>query len=327
VNGPPAGEPEMSETEFEIIRHYFVREEPARGDVITGIGDDAAILQVPAGRELVVCMDTLVAGVHFSTVTPPAAIGHKALAVNLSDLAAMGAEPAWATLSLTVPEADPDWLGQFAQGFFSLADDYRVQLVGGDITRGPLAVTVQAHGFVPAGRGMRRRGARPGDRLYVTGTLGDAGLALRRTEGVAAAVRQRLDFPQPRIRAGLVLRDHASAAIDVSDGLLADLGHLLEADALGANLQVDHLPRSAAFRASLTDRNPLFYDLPLGAGDDYELCFTVPGARCAAMEAALAGVACGCTRIGVIEAAAGIRCHRQDGSTYHPAVSGYQHFG
>ena len=327
MNGPPAGEPDMSETEFEIIHRYFVREEPARRDVIAGIGDDAAILQVPAGRELVVCMDTLVAGVHFSTATtPPAAIGHKALAVNLSDLAAMGAEPAWATLSLTVPEDDPDWLGRFAQGFFSLAGGYGVQLVGGDITRGPLAVTVQAHGFVPAGRGMRRRGARPGDHIYVTGTLGDAGLALQRPED-AAALRQRLDFPQPRIRAGQVLRDHASAAIDVSDGLLADLGHLLEADALGADLQVDRLPRSAAFRASLTDRNPLFYDLPLGAGDDYELCFTVAGARCTAVEAALAGVACGCTRIGVIEAAAGIRCHRQDGSTYHPTVNGYQHFG
>ncbi|MGD2137312.1 MAG: thiamine-phosphate kinase [Gammaproteobacteria bacterium] len=317
----------MPGSEFDIIRRYFTRQRPARPDVILGIGDDAAVLQVPAGMELVVCIDTLVSGVHFSGATMPDAIGHKALAVNLSDLAAMGADPAWASLSLTLPADDPPWLERFAQGFFALADRYGVQLVGGDITRGPLAVTVQAHGFVPGGRALRRQGARAGDSIYVTGTLGDAGFALQQPDALDPAVRQRLDYPRPRIQAGQRLRDYASAAIDISDGLLADLGHLLEADDLGADLQVDALPRSAAFRAALADSDPRYDALPLGAGDDYELCFTVPGDCCSAMEAALAGVDGGCKRIGVIAAAAGIRCHRVDGSEYHPTVTGYQHFG
>ena len=167
----------MSDTEFDIIRRYFTRQPSSRNDVVTGIGDDAALLQVPAGMELVVCMDTLVDGVHFPVETPAAAIGHKALAVNLSDLAAMGAEPAWVTLALTLPAADADWLAGFSQAFFKLADRYKVQLVGGDTTQGPLSITVQAHGFVPQGTALLRHGAQPGDHIYVTGTLGDAGLA------------------------------------------------------------------------------------------------------------------------------------------------------
>ena len=180
VSKRPVAELYMSDTEFDIIRRYFTRQDSNRGDVVTGIGDDAALLRVPAGMELVVCMDTLVDGVHFPGGTPATAIGHKALAVNLSDLAAMGAEPAWVTLSLTMPESDPDWLAAFSRGFFELADRYQVQLVGGDTTQGPLAVTVQAHGFVPAGQALRRQGAQAGDHIYVTGTLGDAGLALQR---------------------------------------------------------------------------------------------------------------------------------------------------
>jgi thiamine-monophosphate kinase len=315
----------MSATEFEIIRRYFTRQQPQRDDVIAGIGDDAALLQVPSGSELVVCMDTLVAGVHFPESTPAAAIGHKALAVNLSDLAAMGAIPAWATLSLTLPDSDPAWLEDFSQGFFRLADRYGVQLVGGDTTRGPLSVTVQAHGFVPTGKALLRQGARPGDRIYVTGTLGDAGLALQLGDQADPALRERLDYPEPRAAAGQLLRDYASAAIDISDGLLADLGHLLEADDTGASIDIDALPRSAIF--TVTTQPDLFYALPLSAGDDYELCVTVPPQSCEEMELALSSQTIDCTAIGVIEQQTGVRCRRANGDMYQAAVEGYQHFG
>ena len=321
----------MADSEFDIIRHYFAGHPASRDDVMAGIGDDAALLQVPPGRVLAVCMDTLVAGVHFPPGTTAAAIGHKALAVNLSDLAAMGAEPAWAMLALTLPDNDSVWLAAFSDAFFTLADRYAVQLVGGDTTRGPLAATVQAHGFVSPGKALRRQGARPGERIYVTGTLGDAGLALRMTDPGDSWLRTRLDFPEPRIEAGLVLRDYASAAIDVSDGLLADLGHLLEGDRLGASLWIDALPRSEAFLGAMQvldpDRQGQFHELPLGAGDDYELCFTVAEKHCGEMEERLAGTPGGCRWIGVVEAAQGIRCYRDDGTPYRPAMSGYQHFG
>ena len=316
----------MPGREFEIIRRYFTRQQPQREDVIAGIGDDAALLQVPADSELVVCMDTLVAGVHFPESTAAAAIGHKALAVNLSDLAAMGATPAWATLSLTLPDDDPVWLENFSQGFFRIADRYDVQLVGGDTTRGPLSVTVQAHGFVPGGCALRRQGAQVGDRIYVTGTLGDAGLALSLGDQADNVLQQRLDYPEPRITAGQLLRDVASAAIDISDGLLADLGHLLEADHLGAAVNIDDLPRSAAFTA-VTRQQPSFHELPLSAGDDYELCFTVPEKDCIAMEAALSSQSLEFTAIGVIEREPGIRCHQAKGDLYRAVTSGYQHFG
>jgi thiamine-monophosphate kinase len=316
----------MSGSEFEIIRRYFKRQQPQREDVIAGIGDDAALLQVPADSELVVCMDTLVAGVHFPESTTAAAIGHKALAVNLSDLAAMGATPAWATLSLTLPDDDPVWLESFSQGFFRLADRYNVQLVGGDTTRGPLSVTVQAHGFVPEGGALRRQGAQAGDCIYVTGTLGDAGLALRLGDQADPVLQQRLDYPEPRITAGQLLRDVASAAIDISDGLLADLGHLLEADGLGASINIDDLPRSVALTAA-TREQASFYELPLSAGDDYELCFTVAERDCHEMEAALSSQSIGFTAIGVIERESGIHCRKANGDLYHAATDGYQHFG
>ncbi|HAJ91316.1 MAG TPA: thiamine-phosphate kinase [Gammaproteobacteria bacterium] len=321
----------MSDTEFDIIRRYFTRQDSNRKDVITGIGDDAALLQVPAGMELVVCMDTLVDGVHFPTGTPAAAIGHKTLAVNLSDLAAMGAEPAWVTLSLTIPESGSDWLADFSQAFFKLADRYQVQLVGGDTTQGPLAVTVQAHGFVPDGLALRRRGAQAGDHIYVTGTLGDAGLALLLAGDAGADLQHRLDYPEPRVAAGQALRGIASAAIDVSDGLLADLGHLLESDQLGAALSLDDLPRSTAFSETVqrcgADARTLYLDLPLSAGDDYELCFTVPEAALQQLATAQAQFFCACTYVGRIEATPGIRCYTADGETYEPATAGYQHFG
>ncbi len=320
----------MSATEFEIICRYFARQSLQRDDVLAGIGDDAALLQVPTGSELAVCIDTLVAAVHFPAATPAAAIGHKALAVNLSDLAAMGATPAWVTLSLTLPDSDPAWLADFSQAFFQLADRFGVQLVGGDTTRGPLSITVQAHGFVPAGRALRRHGAQPGDRIYVTGTLGDAGLALQLRAQADPALRQQLDYPEPRVAAGQLLGAYASAAIDVSDGLLADLGHLLAASGQGASINVDALPRSAVFTATMQQpgfrQSGLFYELPLSAGDDYELCFTVPAQSCAEMELALSKQSIVCTAIGVIEAHPGIRCHNANGDRYQAVNDGYQHF-
>jgi len=320
----------MAASEFEIIRRYFTPAAPGRDDVITGVGDDAAVLAVPPDHHLVVCMDTLVAGVHFPKETAPAAIGHKALAVNLSDLAAMGAEPAWATLSLTVPETDERWLDQFSRGFLELAECYHVQLVGGDIARGPLSITVQAHGVVPTGTARYRRGARPGDLVCVTGTLGDAGLALKSELPGDSPLRRRLDYPSPRIEAGMALRDYASAMIDVSDGLLADLGHMLEADGLGASIQVDELPRSVDFVAVLgvsgQDDTALACDLPLGAGDDYELCCCIPKRHWPEVQASLASIPCEVTRIGVITETPGIGCYRKDGSPYTPAITGYLHF-
>jgi thiamine-monophosphate kinase len=320
----------MAESEFDIIRHYFTGHRTGRQDVRLGIGDDAALLQVPPGKLLAACMDTLVAGVHFPPETSAAAIGHKALAVNLSDLAAMGAEPAWATLSLALPDNDSLWLEAFSAGFFALADRHAVQLVGGDTSRGPLVITVQAHGFVTPGKALLRYGASAGERIYVTGTLGDAGLALLMNETDDAWLRNRLDFPEPRIEAGLALREYASAAIDISDGLLADLGHLLEGDRLGASLRIDDLPRSDAFLAAMRAMDPerrrLFYELPLSAGDDYELCFTVAENRCTEMEARLSRAPGGCQWVGVVEAIPGIRCWREDGTMYRPAATGYQHF-
>jgi thiamine-monophosphate kinase len=321
----------MALTEFDIIRRYFTRQPSRREEVLLGIGDDAAVLRIPAGNDLVVCTDTLVAGVHFPAGAAPAAIGHKALAVNLSDLAAMGAEPLALTLALTLPESDPAWLGEFSRGLLALAGRYRLQLIGGDTTRGPLTVTVQAHGLVPAGQALHRQGAHPGDRVYVTGTLGDAGLALYLGDAATPQLRKRLEYPEPRIAAGRRLCGLARGVIDISDGLLADLGHLLEADKLGANLRLASLPRSQAFETALRqvspDKQNLHNELPLTAGDDYELCFTVPPDRCPAVAQALAGLPCRCTAIGEITQPPGIRCLREDGSEYRPAADGYRHFG
>ena len=326
----PVAESAMSGSEFEIIRRYFMRQTLKRDDVITGVGDDAAVLQVPPGQELVVCVDTLVAGVHFPEATTAAAIGHKSLAVNLSDLAAMGATPAWATLALTLPDNNSAWLDAFSGAFLALADRFQVQLVGGDTTRGPLSVTVQVHGFVAPGGALLRNGAAPGDRVYVTGTLGDAGLALQLHADAPRSLQEKLDYPEPRIEAGQVLAGFASAAIDISDGLLADLQHLLEADNTGASLQVDRLPRSDEFLAALQQAAPQqqsrYYELPLSAGDDYELCFTVPERHCARVEQQLMAMPCGCTQIGVIEKQPGIRCYLEDGTRYRPVAAGYRHF-
>ena len=323
----------MALSEFELIKRYFAARGPIRSDVVLGVGDDGALLEVPAGNELVVTVDTLVAGVHFPVATAPDAIGYKALAVSLSDLAAMAATPAWATLALTLPEPDEAWLDAFCDGLFRLATKYDVQLVGGDTTRGPLSVTIQAHGLVPRGVATRRRGSRAGDLIYVTGTFGDAGLGLRCLDaGEAIAVNSeeqsrlvaKLNYPEPRINEGLMLRGLATAAIDVSDGLVADLNHILESSNVGASIELGKVPVSPAVSAYVNRMNiPAF---PLTAGDDYELCFTLPAAQKPVVEKQFAASESGCHCIGRIEEQPGLRCIGYHGELLQLGYGGYRHF-
>jgi thiamine-monophosphate kinase len=324
--------PEPAASEFTLIERYFAAQDCQRPDVVLGIGDDGALLLPAAGQHLVVTLDTLVADVHFFADTDPQGLGHKALAVNLSDLAAMGATPAWITLGLTLPRADAAWLARFCQGLFALADRYGVQLVGGDTTHGPgPVISIQAHGFVPPGQALRRDGARPGDVLYVTGTPGDAGLALAAALGTATVaaehrpfIQQRLERPEPRMAQGLALRGIASAAIDVSDGLAQDLGHVLRRSGVGARLVVDQLPLSPALLAQ-ADRDAAL-TLALAGGDDYELCFSVPPDRVAQLERVAADWECRCTRLGVITAQPGLHLLRADGCAFPLQRGGYDHF-
>jgi len=316
----------MSLSEFELIQHFFANSGRQRADVILGVGDDCAILTVPAGKELVVSIDTLVEGVHFFKDTDPELLGHKSLAVNLSDLAAMGAKPAWATLALTLPSVDKDWLTAFCRGFSQLATAHNVQLIGGDTTKGPLNISIQAHGFVDAGAALRRDGAQWGDLVYVTGRLGDAGLALQGAEDgdTPATAQSRLDCPIPRLIEGLALVGLANAAIDISDGLLSDLGHICQASGVGATLYVEKLPCSQAVHDYIKVNND--WSLPLSAGDDYELCITIPPEKQMEVEQLAMNFECGLTQIGRIEAATGIRCLLANGQQLQSPSSGYEHF-
>ena len=313
-------------SEFSLIERIRARA-GRRADVLLGIGDDAALLQVPAGQQLVLSTDTLVAGVHFPEETAPADIGWKALAVNLSDLAAMAATPAWVSLALTLPDADADWLDCFLDGFCELADEHGIALVGGDTTRGPLSITLSAHGFVPAGEALRRDGARVHDEVWVTGTIGDAAGALRqwRAGGLQSAkLRYRLDRPTPRVAAGLALRGLASAAIDISDGLAADLGHVLAASGVGAELELGRLPTSLTLAEHFAD-DAARWQLQLGGGDDYELCFTAPPAHALEIEQALAACELNASVIGRITAERGLRLLQPDGAQF-AGGGGFEHF-
>ena len=323
----------MPLAEFSLIDRFFAAQSRRRGDVALGIGDDAAVVEVPPDQQLVVAVDTLVAGVHFPDSAAAADIGHKALAVNLSDLAAMGARPCWATLALTLPQADDSWVAAFARGFFALAERFQVELIGGDTTRGPLCVSVQILGTVPRGQSLQRAGARVGDRIFITGSLGDAGLALRllQTKGMCAAARDALDArlhrPEPRVAFGERLRGLASTAIDISDGLLADLGHVLQRSGVGATVWVERLPRSAAFQACVSPQASEWFELPLAAGDDYELCFTVAPEHADALQGRARELDVPLADIGVIAAEPGLRCCLDDGRVYQPRRRGYEHFG
>jgi thiamine-monophosphate kinase len=324
----------MSLGEFELIDRYFrplaSPDGSPRDDVALGIGDDGALLRAPADAELVMVLDTLVSGRHFLPGSDPHSIAHRALAVNLSDLAAMGAMPAWAMLGLSLPEAQPTFLQRLAAGWLDLARLHHVSLIGGDTTKGPLCLTVQLTGFVPPGRALRRAGGSAGDVLFVSGSLGDAaaGLAVLQSRlaskaGADALVR-RLEYPTPRVALGLALRGIASACIDVSDGLTADAHRLAAASGCGLELDVEALPLSAALReVAGVDAAREF---ALGGGDDYELLFAVPESRLDELAAASAGL-CDVTRIGRLEGKAGLRLREPgSGRILDSDPRGYDHF-
>ncbi|GAA6170889.1 thiamine-phosphate kinase [Colwellia sp. KU-HH00111] len=293
--------------EFEIIKQFFTQQAVRRKDVLLGIGDDCAVVSSTEKQDVVITTDTLVAGVHFPLGTSAKAIGHKAVAVNLSDIAAMGAEPSWISLAITIPEVNDTWLSEFCSGVFELCEYYNVQLVGGDTTQGPLSVTITAQGLTPEGKYLSRSGAKAGDWIYVTGDLGDAALALQHHNepfltdaDVIEQVQQKLDYPKPRVLMGQSLREYASSAIDISDGLLADLGHICQASNVGANIVLDAIPMSEAMNNS-----QLFDDailLALNGGDDYELLFTVSEDNKVAMETALSHAGAAVTCIGQMNA-------------------------
>lgn len=318
--------------EFDLIETIRVRTQGARPDVVLGMGDDAALLDVPTGQRLVACTDSMVEGVHFLPGTAPEDLGWKSLAVNLSDLAAMGAEPAWALLALTLPTADARFVERFADGFAELAHAHGVALVGGDTTQGPLSVTVTALGTLPIGESLPRSGACADDAIFVTGTLGDAAGALRMmrgpdrhaSSGVPPAMAMRMHRPVPRVAAGLALRGLANACIDVSDGLLADLGHVCATSGVGAELDMATLPLSAALRAAFDEA--ACREFALSGGDDYELCFTAPAQQQTEIETRLAGAGCHATRIGRIVAGTGVRVLDANGNAIATPRAGWEHF-
>ena len=320
----------MPLSEFDLIDRYFRGCGAKRADVRLGVGDDAAILDCPADAELVVAVDTLVDGVHFPHGSPPASIGHRALAVNLSDLAAMGARPAWALLALTIPKADEPWLSEFAAGMATLARAHDVALVGGDTTSGPLCVTVQALGHVPRSSALLRSGGSAGDALFVSGTPGDAAAGLAIEQGklalageTAAYLRERFLYPAPRVALGERLRRYATACIDVSDGLLADAAKLARASGCGVEIEYEKLPLSEALvRALGADRAR---ELALTGGDDYELCFSVRRAQVGRLLAELPPERWGYARIGTLRESAGANVLR-DGAVMSFSHSGYDHF-
>lgn len=330
----------MSLGEFDLISRYFTRgveRNRTTAGVVLGIGDDAALLQVPPGAELVAAVDTIVAGRHFLKSTPPHSIGHRALAVNLSDLAAMGATPAWATLALTLPEADPQWLQGFATGLFELALAHGVALVGGDTTAGPLTVSIQVLGTVAAGTALRRSGAGAGDLLVVTGTLGDAGAGLWLSvqdsaeatsftashPAAAAQLVHRYDYPTPRVAFGLCARTLATAAMDLSDGLVADAPKLAAASGLSALIDIDRLPLSAALRSAGDAARAR--DWALAAGDDYELLLAVPPERLEGLAQSASRFDLPLTVIGELRPGSGVSW-RSGGRDTVPGVAGWDHF-
>lgn len=313
--------------EFQLIDAFFKQPDLTRPDVVLGIGDDAALLLPPQNHLIAASIDTLVEGVHFLASTPAEYIGHKSLAVNLSDLAAMSAEPAWAMLALTLPRADEIWLRDFAKGFFALANQYQLKLIGGDTTHGPLSITVQIQGFVPKDQALKRSGAKAGDKIYVSGTLGDAGAALNIAQlqnelnaDEQQYLLQRLHLPAPRVALGLALRSIASSAIDVSDGLLADLGHILSSSHVGAEIETHSIPLSNALHQLPRARA---LEFALSSGDDYELCFTVPASKSEQVKHISSKTGVPCTCIGEITTTSGILF---SGETVNTVKQGYQHF-
>jgi len=356
----------MPISEFALIQRFFTQQTIKNSSTRLSIGDDCALLSLPDGYELAMTTDTMVENVHFFAGTRPEQLGHKLLAVNLSDLASMGAKPLSVMLALTLPKVDEQWLTAFAKGFLNLAERYSVDLIGGDTTSGPLTLTVQAMGLVPKGKALMRSTAKPGDFIYVTGSLGDAGLGLKIIRGYNSvnpeAAYTRFHQPDPRIEAGQALIGLANACIDVSDGLAGDLGHILVQSNVGACLDWDALPLSDAVLAYINDTGD--WSMPLTAGDDYELCFTISPEKAAQLIKSRTDTDCGfclplppgegsfypplpmgegrgeglqknanrnrpqyinCRKIGVIESTPGLRLHRS-GNIQPFNSKGYEHF-
>jgi thiamine-monophosphate kinase len=316
--------------EFQLIEHYFHRQNQQRRDVKLGIGDDCALVQVPENKSLAISCDTLVEGVHFFADMPARELGYKSLAVNLSDLAAMGAEPAWMTLALTLPEVNQSWLQGFSEGLFEAADYYGVSLIGGDTTRGPLSINITIHGLVPNDTALKRSGAKVGDWIYVTGTLGDSALGLNILAGKTQVDADNKDYligrhyrPTPRVLAGQSLRSLASSAIDLSDGLMSDLGHILKASQVGAIIDVGSIPQSEAMTSSVSQDDALSYGLT--GGEDYELLFTVPESQRGALDTALLHAGVKFSKIGQISAGRELKL-LLDGQAFIPNFSGFEHF-
>ena len=340
--------------EFDLIKRFFTRPTPR---AVLGVGDDCALLQSAPGMQMAISTDMLVSGRHFFADVDPRALGHKALAVNLSDLAACGASPVAFTLALALPEADPTWLEPFSQGLLALADLHGCELIGGDTTQGPLNMCITVFGEVPPGQALLRSGAQVGDDVYVSGTLGDASLALaqllREREGKTvpeapadtalpqlcaadlAQARQRLEWPTPRVTLGLALRGIATAAADISDGLLGDLGHILERSGVGATLDTTaaiallgaqrYTAPTQAWLGSEALRASVLKHV-LSGGDDYELVFTAPTSRCAAVQAAASASQTPVTRIGQIDARPGLRLLDAQGQALDHRLRSFDHF-
>ena len=314
--------------EFEVIARYFTR--PAENAVL-GVGDDCALVDVSNGMDLAVSTDTMVSGTHFFPDVDPETLGHKALAVNLSDLAAMGATPRWAMLAITLPRVDHDWLGAFAKGFFDLAEEFGVSLIGGDTTRGPLTMTVTIMGEVPAGAALRRSGAKVGNDIWVSGRIGDAALAVAHRHGKVVLTESdyheavmRLYEPTPRVPLGQALRGLATAAIDISDGLLADLGHICQLSKVGATVELPAIPVSAIGARHLASHEGLA--AVVAGGDDYELCFTAnPNSR-ESMEDLARMLDVPLTRIGQVKRGKGVSLVGADGKAIKVDGRGYDHF-
>lgn len=306
-------------SEFSLIDRFFKRQ-TANKPVTLGIGDDCALLSIPQGYELAITTDTMVESVHFFADCDPFDLGYKLLAVNLSDLASMGVKPLAVTLALTLPKVDGSWLMQFAAGFFALAEKHQVDLIGGDTTSGPLTLTVQALGLVPTGQALRRSAAKVGDLICVTGTLGDAGLGLKIKQGYYCqqpyAALKRFNQPDPQVEIGQALVGIANACIDISDGLTGDLGHILQQSQVGACIDWEALPLSPEVKAYIEDTGD--WTMPLTAGDDYELCFTVSQDKIKALNIPH-------TKIGVIDSLPGLRLNKS-GNTHPLEAKSFEHF-
>ena len=321
----------ISMNEFEIIDEFLAIKAKNRKDVIQGVGDDCALLKVPRGQRLAVSMDTLIGDVHFLSDSDPADIAHKAIAVNLSDLAAAGAEPAWITLSISMPSFDKAWLESFHKGLTKMVDYFGIQIIGGDTCKGPLSITIQAHGFVPEQVFCRRNTAKAGDLICVTGNLGDAALGLKVAQGELQVTspehkKYLLDKyykPYPQVAAGLALRNRATSGIDISDGLLADIAHISQASEVGALLRWERIPLSEAAKSAV-DKKQLMKSA-LSGGDDYELCFTVKEDELEATIQALETVGSTCVPIGRMTGKPGVRVLDED-EEVDVENFGFQHF-